>query len=136
MMKNKFSKEELQANEWIKRASEDELSANVILKEEGGAPNTVCFLSQQMAEKYLKAFLIQHKKWYPKIHLLDSLWELCEEIDKSFEEIKKDSIFLTTFYTSARYPGDYPEFGWKDAEDAFKAAGRIKEFILGKIYKN
>ncbi len=62
MMKNKFSKEELQANEWIKRANEDELSANVILKEEGGAPNTVCFLSQQMAEKYLKAFLIFHKK--------------------------------------------------------------------------
>ncbi len=66
---------------------------------------------------------------------MDSLWELCEEIDKSFEKIKKDSIFLTTFYTSTRYPGDYPEFGWKDAKDAFESAKRVKEFVLEKIYK-
>lgn len=133
MRQNKFSKKELQAKEWIKRATEDELSAEVILKEEGGSPNTVCFLSQQMAEKHLKAFLVYNKKWYPRIHPLDKLWELCKEFDKSFEEIKEDSVFLTAFYTATRYPGDYPEFSWEEAKKAFESATKIKNFILSKI---
>ena len=132
-MPNKSQKQDLIVEEWLKRATEDELSANVILKEEGGAPNTVCFLSQQMAEKYLKAFLVQEKREYPKIHSLLRLTELCMKIDKSFEEIKEDAIFLTAFYIETRYPADYPEFGWKDAEDAFETATRIKEFVLGRI---
>jgi len=42
---------ELTAKEWIKKAGEDELSINAIIKNEGGAPSTACFLSQQAAEK-------------------------------------------------------------------------------------
>jgi len=132
-MSDKLQKQDLIVEEWLKRATEDELSANVILKEEGGAPNTVCFLSQQIAEKYLKAFLVQEKREYPKIHSLLKLTELCMKIEKRFDEIKDDAIFLTTFYVPTRYPADYPEFGWKDAKDAFESAKRIKEFVLGKI---
>ena len=33
-----------------------------------------------------------------------------------------------------RYPGDFPEgFSWKDADDAFNSAERIKEFVLKKL---
>lgn len=44
--------------EWLKKAEEDELSIGAILKENGGAPSTACFLAQQMAEKCLKSLLI------------------------------------------------------------------------------
>ena len=88
-----------------------------------------------MAEKYLKAFLVFQKKWFPKIHPLDKLVESCKEIDSDFEDLKEDAIFLNGFYVPTRYPGDYPEFGWKDAEDAFESATKIKDFMLEKIYK-
>lgn len=132
-MKEKFSPQELQAGEWIKRAKDDELNAKSILKHRDGTPGAVCFLSNQMAEKYLKAFLVSRKQWFPKIHPLDTLAELCREIDSSFERLKKDAIFLNSFYMRTRYPGDYPEFTWQEAEKAFKAALKIKEFVLGKL---
>ena len=64
-MPNKFSSQELQVKEWTKRANDDELNARSILTHKDGTPNGVCFLSHQMAEKYLKAFLVHKKKWFP-----------------------------------------------------------------------
>ncbi len=115
--------------EWTRKAHDDELNARSILKHRDGTPNGVCFMSHQMAEKYLKAYLVEKKNWFPKVHPLDALLEECMQLDPSFEELKDDSLFLSTFYISTRYPGDYPEFGWSDAEDAFAAATRIKSFI-------
>lgn len=57
-MPNDFSSQELQAEEWIKKAHDDELNAQSILKHRDGTPAGVCFLSHQMAEKYFKAFLV------------------------------------------------------------------------------
>ena len=119
--------------EWIKKAIDDELNARSILTHRDGTPSCACFLSQQMAEKYLKAFLVHKKKWFPKIHPLDKLVELCGKLDSSFEELKESAIFLTEFYVPVRYPGDCPEFSWRDAEEAFEAAERVKDFVLNKI---
>lgn len=134
-MSNKFSPQETQVEEWIKRATDDELNAHSILTHRDGTPNGVCFLSHQMAEKYLKSFLVFQKKWFPKIHPLDKLVELCKNIDNSFVNLKEDAIFLNAFYIPTRYPGDYPEFSWQEAEQAFEAALRIKNFVLGKVKK-
>lgn len=129
-MANKLLRKDLIAEEWIKKSHDDELNAVSILKHRDGTPNFVCFLSHQMAEKYLKAFLVYKRKRYPKIHPLDRLTELCNEIDSSFGELKKDVIFLNAFYTPTRYPGDYPEFSWQEAEKAFETATKIKNFVL------
>lgn len=134
-MKNKFSAQELQAKEWIKKAEEDRLFAESILRHKDAPPSGVCFHSHQAAEKLFKAFLVFHKKRFPKIHETDALWELCREIDESFDDIKESAIFLTEFYVETRYPGDYPDFFWEDAEKAYAAAVRIKEFVLDKIDK-
>jgi len=134
-MSSKFSPKELQTEEWLKKAHDDELNAHSILTHRDGTPSGTCFLSQQMAEKYLKAFLVLRKKWYPKIHPVDALWELCFEIEKTFDEIKEEAVFLTGFYAATRYPGDYQEFSWEMAEKAFDAALSIKEFILNKIHE-
>lgn len=131
--KNQFSPQELSVEEWIERGDDDELNVCSILKHRDGTPRGVCLLSHQMAEKYLKAFLVGKTKWYPKIHLLDKLTELCKKIDSSFIELKDDVIFLNAFYVPTRYPGDYPDFTWKDAEEAYRAASRVKEFVLERI---
>lgn len=124
---------ELQTEEWIKKAREDELSIEGILQSHHGSPSTVCFLSQQMAEKYLKAFLIFHSRRFPRIHSTDALWRLCHKIDKNLEDIKKDAVFLVAFYAATRYPGDFPDFTWKDAERAFRSAKKIRKLVLEKI---
>lgn len=126
------SSQEQLHREWFKKAGEDELSINAIMKE-SGAPSTACFLSQQMAEKYLKGFLVFHKKEFPKIHQLERLLQLCKEMDLSFEELGEEAVLLSEFYVESRYPGDWPEFSWDDARKAYKAATRIKDFVLKKI---
>ena len=131
-MANNKSNLEILANEWFAKAQDDELSAKDILNGKEGAPSTVCFLSQQMAEKFLKGFLVYKEKELLKIHDLDKLIKLCEEIDISFNEIKNPAKSLSDFYISTRYPGDYPEFTWPQAEKAFIFATEIKRFVLEK----
>lgn len=131
-MNDKFSRQELQVEEWLRRASDDERSAETLLRE-GGIPNTICFLSQQMAEKYLKAYLVAKQSRFPKIHTLDKLLKLCIKLDSSLDELKEEALFLSDFYITTRYPGDYPEFSMKDANKAYQAALRVKDFVLAKI---
>ena len=64
---------DLQAAEWIAKSRDDELNAASILRHRDGAPSGVCFLAQQMSEKLLKAFLVQERGNYPKIHSLPKL---------------------------------------------------------------
>ena len=64
--------------EWIKKAADDELNAQSPYTRDG-APSGVCFLSQQIAEKYLKALLVFHHKPFLKVHdLLDLETKLLE----------------------------------------------------------
>ena len=128
--KNNFKK---LAEEWFLKAEDDLLSAKDILNDKEGAASTVCFLSQQIAEKYLKGYLVYIETEFPKIHDLDKLVELCKKINVSFNEIKEDAQSLADFYVATRYPGDYPEFMWKDAEKAFVSAEKIKNFVLENI---
>ena len=77
---------------------------------------------------------LQSSAWDDKLkRAIPKLVELCGKFDSSFEELKEDAIFLTEFYIPVRYPGDYPEFSWSEAEQDFKAAVKIKEFVLRRI---
>lgn len=116
---------------WFHKAEEDELSTKNLLKE-GGSFSTICFLCQQMAEKYLKGLLIFFNKSFPKIH---DLLEIETLILKDYPEIKdlhEDFKVLNRYYTETRYPGDYPEFTLKEAKEAFESAVKIKNWVLEK----
>jgi HEPN domain-containing protein len=69
------------------------------------------------------------RKRPPKIHDLDRLVKICVQIDPDFKNIKNEAKYLTNFYIITRYPGDYPEFVWQNAEQAYQAAKKIKEFV-------
>jgi HEPN domain. len=47
------------------------------------------------------------------------------------EELRR----LSRLYIIDRYPGEMAELSWKEAEDAYAAAQRIKEFVLSEIAK-
>lgn len=118
---------------WFKKADEDALSAEAVLKE--GAPSTGCFLAQQTAEKYLKGLLVFHKVGFPKVHDLLELETLIKDVEPGIKEYEKELDLLNRFYTETRYPGDYPEFTLKECRNAFEAALRIKTFVLSAIAK-
>lgn len=100
---------ELNIKEWIKKTNEDELSCRSLLKHKDASPTSVCFLAQQMAEKYLKALLIFHQKSFPKIHDLKRIATLIEPFEQNIFELEKEFNVLNKYYATTRYPGDFPE---------------------------
>lgn len=123
-------------NEWLKRADDDEINVRAIMKNRDGTPAQVCFLSQQIAEKYFKALLLQSTEDYPKIHGLPQFINLLNvEVPGISDALKDEALLLDPFYIGTRYVADIPleSFTWEIAEEAFAAARRIKEFVLAKL---
>jgi len=121
------------ANEWFEKAKDDERAIKNLLKERGPF-SIICFLSQQMAEKYLKGYLVFQKKPVKKVHDLVEILEICRTIDKNFEKLSSFCSFLNRYYITSRYPGDFFEgISEKEAKEAYQKAQEIKQFILNKL---
>lgn len=85
-----------------------------------------------MTEKLLKGYLIFKRKRFPKIHEIDKLAKLAEEVNPDFKEIEKEAQYLTGFYISSGYPGDYPQYSLKEAREAFRKVTKINILSLRK----
>lgn len=128
-----LNNQEKNYQEWFRKADDDELNASSILKHKDGTPAVVCFLSQQMAEKYLKGLLVFYDQPFPKIHDLFQLETLLLKKIPEIEQLHQELKSLNRYYVETRYPGDYPEFFWHEAEEAIEFAKGVKEFVLEKI---
>lgn len=117
-------------NEWLEKAHDDELNARSILTHRDGTASAVCFLSQQMVEKLLKSLLVYHQIRFPKVHDFTNLVNLLSPKESEIIRFNKDLKILNRYYIETRYPGDYPEFTWKDAEEALAVAEKVKNFVL------
>ncbi|RJQ30785.1 HEPN domain-containing protein [Candidatus Parcubacteria bacterium] len=118
--------------EWIKKAEEDEFAGEIILKD-GNFFTPACFHFQQAAEKLLKSLLIFHDIEFSKTHDLLELETLLLEIEPDIKDCEEELILLNRYSVEVRYPGDYPEIFSKEANEALKAARKIKDFVLKKI---
>jgi HEPN domain-containing protein len=119
-------------DEWVTKADEDFYSADILLHSvDVPLVNTACFHCQQCAEKYLKAFLTEHLIRFERTHVLMDLLELCLPVDKDFSRIANDLGSLQGYAVAIRYPGATATV--KLAEDAFKAAKRIRAFVRKKL---
>jgi len=86
------------------------------------------FHCQQTVEKYLKWFLVLHDIEPPKIHDLEELEKLCENIQPLFSEIFEKCSILSSYAVQSRYPNEmYLEKN--DMDRAIKYAKEIREFI-------
>src|SRR3989338_6757079 len=121
-------------SEWLTKAEEDLISLESLVKHQDGSPSTGCFLAQQIAEKYLKALVIFVKLEVEKTH---DLLKLSLKLEFFFPEItqqlKNELTELTRYYIETRYPGDYPEFYWKQCQEAYEMAKKIKDFVVDKL---
>lgn len=125
-------------DEWLAKAEDDLQFARVGLERKFFAQ--VCFLSQQVVEKSLKATLVFLGRSYPKSHNLRELSKRVPEL--SLESFYEPLTVLDGYYVPLRYPDAAPGMkaggppNSKDAEEALKTAeeiwNRVIQFIVKK----
>jgi len=126
------SRKQVLAKEWFYSGESDFLYAEVGLKQKDIFPQ-VAFLSQQVAEKFLKGFLIANAIEPPRVHDLPKLLDECIKLNPKLEKIRDACELLTGFYSETRYPPDIPEYSKEDIEKAFNSAKFVKETVEEQI---
>ena len=119
--------------QWLNKADKDLMSAEKELASENPITETICFHSQQAAEKYLKAYLVKNGKPPPRTHDIGIVLRECATLNKDFELIKKDAVKLTIYGVVIRYPDDFYEPTIEEAKEAVEIAKKVKEFVEKKI---
>ncbi|MEM3373711.1 MAG: HEPN domain-containing protein [Candidatus Woesearchaeota archaeon] len=120
-------------NKWLKQAIADLNAAKANKKE---FPYNSCFLSQQSAEKALKAFLYLKGKRDLITHSIVLLIQVCSEYNKDFLDFKKDAKRLDSNYLATRYPDALPDqtpvdfYDLEDAEESINSAEKILNKVL------
>ena len=118
---------------WRLKAEEDFTAAS-ILAEHGGPAATICFLCQQVAEKYLKGYLLLRRQSPKRIHHVDVLLEDCIAFDDSFQLLVDDAVFLKRYYIESRYPDDLAEdVRPEEVASAMAAASHLRDFVLAQV---
>ncbi len=116
------------AQEWFDAGESDFRYAEVGLKEMNVFPQ-VASLSQQVAEKYLKGFLILSGKNPERVHDLPKLLDECVKLEPKLESLRDVCELLVGFYVEVRYPPDIPEYTKGEMFEAFNSARLVKETI-------
>ncbi|RJQ31025.1 HEPN domain-containing protein [Candidatus Parcubacteria bacterium] len=120
------------SSEWFEKGNHDIKNA-VILLDNDGYTDTICFLCQQAAEKYLKGYLAFMKKESPKMHSLPALLQLCISSDNDFSKLIDEIRSLDKYYIDTRYPLGSPIlYSKNETKEAIKAAETVVDFISGK----
>jgi HEPN domain-containing protein len=119
--------------EWLKFSKRDLDTAKFIFETMHPKPlEIICYHCEQSAEKVLKAFLIAKNIIPPKIHELNRLCEMCEDIDSTFADIALFCGSLTKYGIAPRYPYEL-EISDEETEKALQKAIAVFEFITKKL---
>lgn len=123
------------ARMWLAKAENDLKNVEIILASQAESLplDTVCFHCQQAAEKFIKAFLVFHRKSFPFTHNLADLVAVCMQVDLSFAAIQRKAETLTPFAVEIRYPDDFYMPSRNETEEAFAVAMEVKAFVLTKM---
>lgn len=92
--------------EWIAKAEADWNSAGVLFRTRKNPDyDGVCFHTQQSAEKYLKARLVESEKSFTKTHNLIALLTLALVVEPSWSVLQPQLQALNVYAIEYRYPG-------------------------------
>ncbi len=114
--------------EWLAKAEEDYSVAKGLLRRRKIPADSVCFHSQQSAEKYFKAILQENGVRFGKTHDLEGLLRLCLAIFPQLTLLGGDAQLLNDYAVRYRYPGI--DATANQAKLAAKAAGRVRRLAL------
>ncbi len=125
-----------EARRWLLQAKHDLDDAYFTF--EGERFNLACFLSQQAAEKALKAYLFANKQ-EPWGHSVAELCEAASLNDTDFKNLKKRAATLDTYYIPTRYPNGLPggipaeAYQKEDGEKALSICNEVIDLVEKKF---
>lgn len=117
-----------EALRWLRYAEDDLGVASRLMTSAPTAPRHVCWLSQQAAEKSLKAALMLEGIDFSYTHDLDALRNQVPD-SWAIRETHSDLAELTEWAVEARYPGDWPDPTNADAESALSQARSLYQSV-------
>ncbi|MBM4326951.1 MAG: HEPN domain-containing protein [Deltaproteobacteria bacterium] len=118
---------------WLAKAENDFLNIENNLKAARIPWDTVCFHSQQAAEKLLKAFLVYQSQPPTRTHDLVALVARCVGIKADFQVLEEDCRKLTVYAVGSRYPNDLFTPTKEDALEMVGAAQRVRKLVLHSL---
>lgn len=123
------SKKEL-VTAWLKRAEEDIAHVRRDIAFEDAFYAHLCFLLQQAAEKFLKAYITNFNLPFESTHDLLRLLEICKKKNQKFETLRNECSALNPFYIDTRYPVSWPVgYEKKDVTEGLHHAQTIADFV-------
>ncbi len=127
-----------EAQRWLEQARWDVDAARRV--REAGLYSLACFVSQQAAEKALKAYLFCQGLEVIREHSVGTLAKRAAAHDPEFAEIKVWAALLDKYYIPTRYPnglasGGIPAESYddQDAARAVELAQRLFAVVEGKL---
>ena len=116
--------------QWLDKGDEELKSAEYLSTMHHPIPiETICYLCQQSAEKYLKGYIFSHDIEPEKTHDLDHLLEICQSYHKEFFTLSSNADILTRYAVLPRYPNELCITA-EDMKNAIGYAKGIQEFVL------
>lgn len=125
------------AHRWLAQSAADRETIDVLFA--GERYYMVCFLSQQTAEKALKAYLYAQGEDPVFGHSVAALCDRCAAYDPALSDLKKQVKNLDQFYVEARYPNGLPDqvpaefYNRDDAAGAVEMADRVLAAVQERL---
>lgn len=121
--------------QWVAYADEDLRLAQYALHMDAvDCPcRLVAYHAQQCVEKYLKAFLVYHRKDFPYTHNISTLLELCKD-DADWVELIEQAETLTVYAITTRYPGEDEAVTLTEAQQAVHIAAQVKSLLAPLLF--
>jgi len=123
---------------WLEQAEADREGAQLLF--DGGSHHLTCFVSQQVAEKALKAFLYAGGEEVVIGHSVDQLCRWAAESDPSFGLLREEAASLDGYYIPTRYPNGLPDsiparvYTRGAATEALRLADLTLELVREKLH--
>lgn len=115
----------------LRIADEDFETLKIIFHAKGGRRENICFIAQQVAEKCLKALLVDAGVPVPFTHNIELLLSKLEPHSLPPAAASLDA--LTEYATIRRYEEGYAELDDADLEAAFESARSTLEFCKSRL---
>ncbi|MCW4021160.1 MAG: HEPN domain-containing protein [Candidatus Bathyarchaeota archaeon] len=119
--------------EWLQKAKNDLVSAQILIKHDPPVLDTASFHCQQAVEKALKAFLVWKGVSFEKVHSLTYFLDLCEAQEPRFGSLRERAEALAPYAVEIRYPGAVMEVTPNEAQEALAAAEALWNFVINLL---
>lgn len=121
------------ARAWVREAERDRRGLLQLRAARPAVHHLICFVCQQVAEKYLKALGIERSVPMPRTHDCGRLVRLLLSTDPSVAGLERDADSLSDFAVEPRYPFPRIVPDASKSRSAWNAAERIRAEVRRRL---